>query len=44
MHYHVRHEHGIGFDYRKDNMAGPEELVVLTRPFNFAIVDEVTAS
>ena len=32
----------IGFDYLRDNMANDaEELVVLTRPFNFAIVDEV---
>ena len=32
----------IGFDYLRDNMAtDAEELVVLTRPFNFAIVDEV---
>jgi len=32
----------VGFDYLRDNMAmDAEELVVLTRPFNFAIVDEV---
>jgi len=32
----------VGFDYLRDNMATEaEELVVLTRPFNFAIVDEV---
>ena len=32
----------IGFDYLRDNMAtDAEELVVLTRPFNFAIVDDV---
>jgi preprotein translocase subunit SecA len=32
----------VGFDYLRDNMAtDADELVVLTRPFNFAIVDEV---
>ena len=32
----------IGFDYLRDNMAtNVDELVVMTRPLNFAIVDEV---
>ena len=32
----------IGFDYLRDNMAtSVDELVVMTRPLNFAIVDEV---
>lgn len=32
----------IGFDYLRDNMVNDaEELVVLTRLFNFVIVDEV---
>ena len=32
----------IGFDYLRDNMANAaDDMVVLMRPFNFAIVDEV---
>ena len=32
----------IGFDYLRDNMASvADDMVVLMRPFNFAIVDEV---
>jgi preprotein translocase subunit SecA len=30
----------LGFDYLRDNLAMTEEEMVLTRPFNFCIVDE----
>ena len=31
----------VGFDYLRDNMATDAESLVMTRPFHFAVVDEV---